>query len=295
MKFTEKAKTIASKIKTGMNNKRVGRITKMVVVPTTFLAMLICPLLSIVVGNAGDEQTSIVVSTDGGVETTTTTDISTTGTLIEESETTSTTTTVETTTMTTTTTTTTTTTVDSTTTTTESEVVTTTRATTTTKKPTTSTTTATTTETIPSDTSVGSEQETTTDTEEVVSSGLKDVPISDDLNKYIYDKAAAYGVPYEFVLAVIRLESNFNPNARSSTNCIGLMQLAARYNSDINLYDPYQNVNRGISILKDCYKKAGGNLYMTYTYYNCGLYCGRTSPVKIAYTVYNYYQGYLNQ
>lgn len=294
MKFTEKAKTIASKIKTGMNNKRVGRITKMVVVPTTFLAMLICPLLSIVVGNAGDEQTSIVVSTDGGVETTTTTDISTTGTSIEESETTSTTTTVETTTMTTTTTTTTTTTADSTTTTTESEVVTTTRATTT-KKPTTSTTTATTTETIPSDTSVGSEQETTTDTEEVVSSGLKDVPISDDLNKYIYDKAAEYGVPYEFVLAVIRLESNFNPNARSSTNCIGLMQLAARYNSDINLYDPYQNVNRGISILKDCYKKAGGNLYMTYTYYNCGLYCGRTSPVKIAYTVYNYYQGYLNQ
>lgn len=124
---------------------------------------------------------------------------------------------------------------------------------------------------------------------------LKDIPLSDDLNQYIYDNAVAQGLPYEFVLAVIKQESNFNSKAVSSSNCIGLMQVSKRYNKDVNLFDPYANIKRGCQILHDAYTKAGGSIRMAYTYYNLGLYTSRRTPNQVSQKVYNYYIGYLNQ
>lgn len=134
-----------------------------------------------------------------------------------------------------------------------------------------------------------------TSSEVVYSSGLKSIPLSDDLNQYIYDQAAAHGLPYEWVLATIRQESNFNAKAVSSAGCIGLMQISRRYNKDINLYDPYQNVKRGCEIMERCWKKAGGNMGMAYTYYNLGEYTSRRTPVALANKVINYYNQYCNQ
>lgn len=134
---------------------------------------------------------------------------------------------------------------------------------------------------------------TTSETVQTIA-GLKKVPVSDDLNQFIYDMAIEHGLPYEWVLATIRLESNFNSKAVSSSGCVGLMQISKRYNRDVDLYDPYQNVRRGCEIMQQCYQKAGGNLRMAYTYYNLGLYCKRSSPNGTSAKVYNYYIEYLN-
>ena len=63
----------------------------------------------------------------------------------------------------------------------------------------------------------------------------------------VKDLAPKYGVLPRLALAVIRMESNFDPAARSPKNAQGLMQLipetAARFNV-ARPYDPAQNVQR---------------------------------------------------
>lgn len=62
---------------------------------------------------------------------------------------------------------------------------------------------------------------------------LYDVPMSDELQRYIREQAERQGVPFEIALAVIERESSYQPDAVSDTGDFGLMQImpAARQSS----------------------------------------------------------------
>lgn len=85
---------------------------------------------------------------------------------------------------------------------------------------------------------------------------LYDVPLSDSLQRYIYEICADEGVPVTLALAMIEHESGFNPEVISPTNDYGLMQintvnhewLGEKYRT-ADMLNPYQNVFCGVSII----------------------------------------------
>jgi len=76
-----------------------------------------------------------------------------------------------------------------------------------------------------------------------------------------------------FVLAVIKIESDFQRKAVSSANAHGLMQLipatAKRFGVQ-DSFDPEQNVSGGMSYLRWLLDRFGGNLELTLAAYNAG-------------------------
>lgn len=83
-----------------------------------------------------------------------------------------------------------------------------------------------------------------------------DVPLSHGLQRYIYEVCADEGVPVSLIIAMIDHESRFSPEAVSSTNDYGLMQINAinhewleeQYRT-ADMLDPYQNVFCGIKLI----------------------------------------------
>lgn len=85
--------------------------------------------------------------------------------------------------------------------------------------------------------------------------------------------ANKHEVELALVLAVIDVESRFNPQATSPKGAAGLMQLmpslAARYGVR-NRYDVQQNLDAGIRYLKDLQRLHQGNLALILASYNAG-------------------------
>ena len=84
--------------------------------------------------------------------------------------------------------------------------------------------------------------------------------------------SAAHGVDPLLVRALIQVESNYNPRARSSKGAMGLMQLmpqTAREYNVRNPYDPQSNVEAGIKKLKSLIDRLGV-LELALAAYNAG-------------------------
>ncbi len=85
--------------------------------------------------------------------------------------------------------------------------------------------------------------------------------------------AETHGVDPVLVQALIQVESNYKPRARSSKGAMGLMQLmpsTAREYRVRNAYDPAANIGAGVQKLKGLLDKWGGDVRLALASYNAG-------------------------
>jgi soluble lytic murein transglycosylase-like protein len=102
--------------------------------------------------------------------------------------------------------------------------------------------------------------------------------------------AKTYGVPVGLAKAVVRIESNYRPNARGKAGEIGLMQVklsTARglgyTGSAKGLYNPDTNLRYGMKYLGMAHKLGGKSTCGTILRYNAGHGAKRMNPVSAAY------------
>lgn len=90
---------------------------------------------------------------------------------------------------------------------------------------------------------------------------------------YIREAAALYRLPESFIRAVIKVESNYQPQVVSHAGASGLMQLmpatAARMGVT-DVFDPRQNILGGSRYLRILANHFNGDLVLTIAAYNAG-------------------------
>lgn len=100
--------------------------------------------------------------------------------------------------------------------------------------------------------------------------------------EYIYKYSTEYSVDSDLVFAIIKAESNFDSDAKSSQNAIGLMQilnptaeelaskLKMQYNPDETLLNPEENIKMGVKYFSELYNLYG-NIELALCAYNAGI------------------------
>jgi len=89
----------------------------------------------------------------------------------------------------------------------------------------------------------------------------------------IMSAAETHGVDPILVQALIQVESNYQPRARSSKGAMGLMQLmpsVAKEYKVKNAYDPATNIDAGVRKLKSLIDGMKGDLKLALAAYNAG-------------------------
>src|SRR2546430_8532251 len=94
-----------------------------------------------------------------------------------------------------------------------------------------------------------------------------------EIEAAIDQAASRHNVDPSLVRAVIKVESNFNPNAVSRKGAMGLMQLmpqTARQLKVTNPFDPQQNVDAGVRHLKTLMENYGGAVRLNFAAFKAG-------------------------
>ena len=98
---------------------------------------------------------------------------------------------------------------------------------------------------------------------------------NESFDTHIIKACNKYGVDPYLVKAVIRAESNFDPNAVSPKNARGLMQITPPTAEDYevkDVLDPNSNIEGGVRILKHLIDYFDGNVELALAGYNAGKY-----------------------
>jgi hypothetical protein len=106
---------------------------------------------------------------------------------------------------------------------------------------------------------------------------LYDIPLSDELQRYTFDKCLERGLNYEMVLAVMFKESTFRENAVSRTNDYGIMQINRMNHKWLSeslgitdFLDPKQSIDAGTFYLKGIADNGFDDMHQILMAYNLG-------------------------
>lgn len=96
---------------------------------------------------------------------------------------------------------------------------------------------------------------------------------STDLDAYFEEAAQTYGVDVKLLKAIARAESNYNPNATSSSGAMGVMQLMPATAKSLGITDAYNahdNIMGGAKVISQHLSRYNGNISLALAAYNAG-------------------------
>ncbi|MCB0330310.1 MAG: lytic transglycosylase domain-containing protein [Bdellovibrionales bacterium] len=96
---------------------------------------------------------------------------------------------------------------------------------------------------------------------------------SNEYQAIISNASKTYGVDEHLVRAVIHAESAFNPKAVSPKGALGLMQIMPFHFRRLGIkdaFEPKQNVDGGVRMLRELHDRYKGNVRLMLAAYNAG-------------------------
>lgn len=98
-------------------------------------------------------------------------------------------------------------------------------------------------------------------------------PPSEDLDRAIAETARRLRVDPQLVRAIVQVESDYDPRARSYKGAMGLMQLMPDTAAQLAVrdpWDPLQNLRGGVTYLRDMLERFDGRTELALAGYNAG-------------------------
>ena len=96
---------------------------------------------------------------------------------------------------------------------------------------------------------------------------------SSRFDPFIEEAAKKYDIPVSLVKAIIKAESDFNPNAVSNSGAQGLMQLMPETARDLGVadsFDPRENILGGVRYFRGLLDQFHGSIPLALAAYNAG-------------------------
>ena len=92
-------------------------------------------------------------------------------------------------------------------------------------------------------------------------------------DNYIAEASQRHGVSFSLLKAIIKAESDFNPQAVSKKGALGLMQIMPKNFKSLQIadpFDPWENIMGGTRYFKKLLKRFNGKLSLSLAAYNAG-------------------------